>query len=488
MIQFKFNVGVKMKIYKIAQNDLQKNDLQTQVNKVNRMLDPSYAANMRKLMEEYPNFMEWHKPSESTNKEEVKMMEQLFQQVQEEKDRFREEQRIRSEEYHAKCKREREEEKRFWEEFSQTNTPFVEEFLRKNSFDIIMNKEKVSKEDTLSIIMRFLQTVFKDFTTEIVLRLDPNEEGESYYVNELQPYEVNELFMDGFFDMKIDFYPKDDIIRFLLQTLNESQQMSFDQFVSSIEYSRKYSTGAYFTTRQYNAEEEKRRQEEEKRNQEDFERDTKAYEEQTQIELEKWEAYKKKKGLPEDLDFEEFKAEKSIIEDELAWEPEMAESYRKLVREDPFEERLSRESFFKTWYANSDWTYEDDEQQDKYWKQKVNEKERQTQNNTFEQERERQEREEKAKKSSEWKTIDDMLVFAEKHGINLKELNPKDFKGSCKKIYRQLSHYFHPDKYTDPNKKKWAEEEFKKIQNLWDDFKKIHKIAYSYNWYKNSKG
>lgn len=49
-----------------------------------------------------------------------------------------------------------------------------------------------------------------------------------------------------------------------------------------------------------------------------------------------------------------------------------------------------------------------------------------------------------------------------------------DSLDELKKAYRNACFAFHPDRFTDAGKKKWAEEQLKKISNAFDELSKLY--------------
>lgn len=106
----------------------------------------------------------------------------------------------------------------------------------------------------------------------------------------------------------------------------------------------------------------------------------------------------------------------------------------------------------------------------------------------IEEQKERRRREEERLKrqeekfTKEWKTIDDMMKYARKYGIDVGSVGYIDrtnHNETAKRIYRALALFFHPD--TNKGKEKEAEENFKRLQTLWDNFRRLHRIAYCFN-------
>lgn len=363
------------------------------------------------------------------------------------------------------------------------------------------------KNDVEKIIYLILQYLFKDqFTEKFVYEenVEAQEDfGETFSI--LEEKQTLQEIISEFLKESLHYSPYlnfdenyitnsslEEIIDFILGDKHENIEDAINGMMYSDDRSR-----IYFTEQHFEAKKKK-----------EYDEDVKVFEAEEDKYYKQLAEFAKSRGLTEE-EAEEIIAQRSYIEDEGAWDPDLASSYKNWVRDNPFHTSRERQGFFTTFYKNSDYYYEDEEQEYQYWEFKRKEQEerkmeedqfrkyksedqrrKETEEEQKKEEQRRKEREEqrrqRALESKEWKTIDDMLAFAEKHGIDLGELDKSDIIESCKKIYRKLASYFHPDK--NRNRKEWAEENFKILGNLWENFKLINHISDSYmNWYKTSK-
>jgi len=147
-------------------------------------------------------------------------------------------------------------------------------------------------------------------------------------------------------------------------------------------------------------------------------------------------------------------------EDAAAWSQADLENREKSFRHDPF--LFSNDpktgfgngnEFFNSWYESN---YQEQNHQ-KY-------------NGARE-----KEQKEKALATPEWKSIEDMVSFADKNKVDLSNFDKTDVKKACVKIYRLLAKHFHPDNSKNTDKEKSASS-FKELQRLWDNFRKVNQL------------
>ena len=381
--------------------------------------------------------------------------EEALKKLEREDQELKERQRIEREQYWEQRKKERAEREQRYIGYGKE----LDDYWRQNSLDSFVTDQGIAYQDAIDIYKGFLKTLFPDFIEEVYEDYY-NEDDKQVYISKDSKYAWQGIapFMNKSHLSKEEV--QQDIISDMDENIRNSE--NFDLYISN----KENDNGRYLTKREF----EERQMVERKRDEEALRaREDSLYNQ--------FEEYKKKKGLDPDLDYYEWESQYESIPDEEAWDPELLESYKNWRRDNPFAGSYERKSFFDTWYKNSDYFYEDEEQQEEWWNNKRRRHQEQNQN-------EQNSSRAKAKQSSEWKTIDDLLQFAENHGVKLPTIDKGDFKAACKKIYRSLAHHFHPDKYPDAKKKKWAEDEFKKLQRLWSDFAKVHKLASTKNWYR----